>query len=182
MKRIEIENRDELSLTRAEDDEIAGLLSAAFGQNGDDDFGGRSFYKQRHHLRVLGRSDGRLIGHIAICFRVINVAGTLVPVTGLAEVATHPDHGGQGIAGQLLKHTIALLRQTQAAFVLLFGDHPVYARNGFRAVTNTLRYTKIEDSRTESVVSAPTRYLQVLPLTDQAWDDQADVDLLGHLF
>ncbi len=158
------------------------MLAAAFGQEGDDGFDGRSYYKQRHHLRVLGRIEGGLVGHIALCFRAIRIGDALVPIIGLAEVATAPERGGQGIASQLLKHSIAVARQTQAPFMLLFGDHPVYAKHGFEAVTNTLRYTVIEGGHSESVISAPTRYLRVLSLTDRPWDDLADVDLLGHLF
>ena len=182
MNPIEIETRDELYLTPHEDAEIAVLLAAAFGQEGDDGFDGRSYYKQRHHLRVLGRIEGKLVGHIALCFRAIRIGDELVPIIGLAEVATLPDLGGQGIASRLLKQSIAVSRQTQARFMLLFGDHPVYAKHGFDSVTNTLRYTVIENGRSEEVVSAPTRYLRTLPLTDRPWDDLADVDLLGHLF
>ncbi len=182
MPKIDITTRDELTLTLAEDQDIATLLSAAFGAIDDDGFEGRSYYKQRHHLRVMGRIDGALVGHIALCFRAVRIADEDIPIIGLAEVATGPDYAGQGIAGQLLARSLQVARQTQAAFILLFGDHPIYAKNGFRPVTNRLRYTVIENGRSERVISAPTQYLQVMPLTDRPWDDLAEVDLLGHLF
>lgn len=182
MTQIDIETREEIFLTSSDDQEIAALLADAFGQHGDDGFEGRSYFKQRHHLRVLGRIEGRLVGHIALCFRAIHAAGEYIPIIGLAEVATAPDLGGKGIASRLLKHTIEVSHKTQADFILLFGDHPVYARNGFRSVSNTLRYTVVEGGRSEQVVTAPTTYLQIMPLTDKRWDDLAEVDLLGHLF
>lgn len=177
---MQIETHHEIALTQAADADIAALLESAFGK--DDGFEGRSFYKQHHHLRVLGRKGDQLIGHIALSYRAIRMGDALVPIIGLAEVATAPDHGGKGVASMLLKETIKIASGTQAAFILLFADHPIYERRGFKKVTNTLRFTQIEDSRSKEVVTRPTDALHVMAIGDQTWDDTADVDLLGHLF
>jgi predicted N-acetyltransferase YhbS len=177
---MQIETHHEIALTKAVDTEIATLLEAAFGK--DDGFEGRSFYKQRHHLRVLARENGQLIGHIALSYRVIRMGYALVPIIGLAEVATAPDQGGKGVASTLLHETIKIAAGTQAAFILLFGDHPIYERRGFVKVKNTMRFTRIEESRSQEVVTLLTEALQVMAVGDQTWDDTADIDLLGHLF
>ena len=177
---MQIETHHEIALTQTVDAEIAALLVAAFGQG--DGFEGRSFYKQRHHLRVLARDNGQLIGHIALSFRVIRMGDTLVPIIGLAEVATAPDQGGKGVASTLLQETIKIASGTMAAFILLFGDHPIYERRGFVKVKNTLRFTKIEDSRSQEILTMPTNALHVMAIGSQTWDDAADIDFLGHLF
>lgn len=177
---MQIETHHELDLTPALDAEIAALLEAAFGA--DDGFEGRSFYKQRHHLRILAREEGQMIGHVALTYRAIRLGDSLVPIIGLAEVATAPDQEGKGVASALLRETIAYAKGTQAAFILLFADHPIYARRGFTNVSNTLRYTRIDESRSQEVVTLKTEALHVMAIGDQTWDDTADVDLLGHAF
>jgi predicted N-acetyltransferase YhbS len=179
---MQIETIHEVNLTKADDAAIAALLSRAFGQIGDDDFEGRSYYKQRHHLRVLGREGGDLIGHIALTFRMVTLGDETLPIIGLAEVATHPDHGGKGVASALLKETIRVASGTQAEFILLFGDHPIYTRRGFRRVQNELRYVGIEGGRTGTVITRATKNLKVMALGDKQWDDTASLDLLGHIF
>jgi predicted N-acetyltransferase YhbS len=179
---MKIEVRNELSLTAQDDAEIGALLDQAFGAIGEDGFQGRSYYKQRHHVRVLGRDAGLLVGHIAMCFRVIRVGDELIPIVGLAEVATAPDQGRKGIASALLRKTIAVARDTQAAFIVLFGSHPIYTKNGFIAAPTQLTYMGIENARSMPLVTRVDPDLKLLPLTARAWDDQADVDLLGHIF
>ncbi len=179
---MQIETIHEVNLTKADDAAIAALLSRAFGQIGDDDFDGRSYYKQRHHLRVLGREGDHLIGHVALTFRMVTLGDKTLPIIGLAEVATHPDHGGKGVASALLKEAIRLASGTQAEFILLFGDHPIYARRGFLPAQNELRFLGIEDGRTSTVITLATKHLKVMALDDKQWDDTASLDLLGHIF
>jgi predicted N-acetyltransferase YhbS len=179
---MQIEIIHEVNLTKADDAAIGALLSHAFGQIGDDDFEGRSYHKQRHHLRVLGRVDDHLVGHIALTFRMVTLGCETLPVIGLAEVATHPDHSGKGVATALLEEAMRLASGTQAEFILLFGDHPIYTRRGFRPVQNELRYVGIEGGRTGTVITRATKHLKVMALGDQKWDDAASLDLLGHIF
>ncbi len=56
-----IERIPEWSLTADDDAAIAALLARSF----DTDFGGRSFYSQHHHLRLVLRDGPQIIGHIA---------------------------------------------------------------------------------------------------------------------
>lgn len=177
---MQIEKIHELELATSDDAAIGLLLEEAFGA--DDGFEGRSFYKQRHHLRLLARDADQIIGHIALNFRVIRVADELIPIIGVAEVATAPAHGGKGVASALLAETIKVAAGTQAMFILLFGDHPVYEKRGFLPVGNMLRYTKIEVGRSEEVMQQPTKSLKVMALGERLWDHTAEVDLLGHLF
>ncbi|WP_108814019.1 GNAT family N-acetyltransferase [Loktanella sp. Alg231-35] len=179
---MQIKTIHEIQLTKDDDAAIGALLSRAFGQIGDDDFEGRSYYKQRHHLRVLGWEGDHLIGHIALNFRMVTLGDETLPIIGLAEVATHPDHGGKGVASALLEETIKLALDAQATFILLFGDHPIYTRRGFLPAQNELRYVGIEDGHINTVITQVTKHLKVMALRDQSWDDTAKLDLLGHIF
>jgi predicted N-acetyltransferase YhbS len=167
----------EMDLTAADDAAIAALLARAFSPA----FGGKSFFNQRHHLRVVAR-DPDIVGHLALAFRSVNLSGRQFDIAGLAEVGTAPDRRGQGIAGALLQAAIAASRRSLASFVLLFGDAGLYSAAGFRAVPNPVRHLAFTDHGMRDVQVLQDPSLMVLPLRDAGWDDGAEVDLMGHMF
>lgn len=173
-----IERIEEMRLSATDERQIADLLLRAFRE----DFGDRSYHKQRHHLRLIWRENGQILGHMALCYRDIRVGEALVPIVGLGEVSTDPDQRGRGIASALMSTAIAEARETLASFFLLFGDQPLYAASGFVPYRNRLTYVGMDDARTGAVQAKVVDGLMVLPLTGQAWDAEAPVDLLGHLF
>jgi predicted N-acetyltransferase YhbS len=174
---MKIETIPETRLTRAEDAEIAALLARCF----DTDFGGRSFFQQRHHLRIVAR-DPALIGHMAMTFRAIRIGGLLTDVVGLAEVATDPGHRGKGTASTLLQAAIAEAKCCTAEFLLLFGTAGLYAAAGFQPVHNPLTWIDLTGARMGAVRSERADTLMVLPLRDRPWDPAAPLDMLGNLF
>jgi len=176
--RMQIDRIDEWRLTPDLDREIATLLDAAFGTG----FDGRSFYKQRHHLRLTARDGGRLIGHMALGLRAIRLDGDLTDIVGLAEVATHPDTRGRGVASELLKEAIGAAEETMAPFLLLFGTAGLYAAHGFRPVDSVMRFTNLDDAQTRGVGEAPATDLMVRELGSRRWPEGAKVDLVGWVF
>ena len=94
---VMIEVIPEYALTREDEAQVAQLLRASF----PTDFGGRSFYQQRPHLRIVWRAP-EILGHIALFYRAIRLDGQLTDVTGLGDIATAPQARGQGIATALL--------------------------------------------------------------------------------
>lgn len=173
-----IERIEETRLTAQDEAQIAGLMARAF----DTDFGGRSYYQQRHHVRLVTRENGKITGHMALDFRDIRIGETLMPVAGLAEVATHPDLRGKGIAGHLLSAAIHEARAMRAQFFVLFGDRPIYAGRGFLAQPNSVTFTALIGARTGAVQTVAASNLMVMQLGDSAWDSSLPVDLLGHKF
>jgi len=178
---MQIDCIPELALTKADDDRIAALVEIAFDGR-DAGFGGRSYNKQRHHLRIIAREGDQIIGHIALLFRAIRMGDQLVQIVGLAEVATHPTHEGKGIASALLQETITQSQRSLADFIILFGTHPIYAKHGFQKHINPLHYVVMDDCYTHKMITRIDDGLQVLSLGDVAWDPNAPIDLLGHLF
>lgn len=174
---MQIDVIPEWQLTVADEAQIARLLIAAF----DESFGGRSYHQQRHHIRLVAR-DPDVVGHMALCYRDIRMGDTLVPIIGLAEVATSPGRQGQGIASALMAKAMQQAHDSSAAFFVLFGERPIYAGNGFVRMTNTLISTQLYHARTGVVATGPDDGLMVLALRDQPWDPDATIDLLGWKF
>lgn len=175
---MQIERIEELRLDAETDTEIANLLALCF----DTDFGGYSHFNQRHALRLVARNAGTIVGHMALSLRVIGIAGRLVDVIGLGEVATHPAQRGQGIANDLLIAAIAEARQSTARFFILFGNARLYGAAGFRSVGNPVRYLNLSKQTSDQVIASNSEPLMVLALGDAKWDDHAEIDLLGPLF
>ena len=173
-----IERIEEMRLTPEDEQGIVTLLHRAFGT----DFDGRSYYKQRHHLRLVWRDDGRIIGHMALCMRDVRLADRLTPIIGLAEVATDPDHRGRGIASALMVAAIEEAKASLAEFFLLFGDQPLYAASGFVPQANPYIAIGMDGARTGQVESRAAEALMVLPLRGGTWDGAATLDLLGPVF
>jgi predicted N-acetyltransferase YhbS len=173
-----VEHIPEWQLTAEDEAQIATLLARCF----TTDFGGRSFYQTRQHLRLVHRRDGRIVGHMALQFRAMRLGERLVHVAGLGDVATDPGYRGQGIAAGLLRIAISEARASRSDFVLLFGTARLYAAAGFRPVDNTMTWIDLTGARTHEIHREPAESLMVLPLGALPWDDAAPLDLLGNLF
>lgn len=165
-------------LTNADDAAIAALLARCF----TTDFGGRSFFQTRHSWRHVIRKDG-IIAHLAVQLRAVRLGDDLVTVAGIADVATDPGHRGKGHAATLLQAALDTARHSPARHILLFGTAQLYPAAGFRPIANPLTYIDLTNARTNALYrESPEDHLQVLDLTDQAWDASKPLDLLGGLF
>lgn len=175
-----IEQIHEIELTPADEAGIATLLARAFDTI---DFDGRSYFQNRHHLRLITRKDDQIIGHMALSLRAIRMGDTLLQALGLAEVATDPDHRGQGIATALMTKAIEVACSGQADVFILFGDQPLYAAVGFQPKPNRTLTVSMHDVRTGPQENRTDDKLMIMPLRDDLrWDDTALIDLVGFAF
>lgn len=175
---MQIERIEEMRITDADEIAIGTLLDAAFST----EFGGRSYYQQRHHVRFIVRDGAAVIGHMALGLRAIRMGDTLAQAAGLAEVATHPDHRGKGIATALMNAVLTEAKASPAHFLLLFGDEPLYAGVGFKVVPNTSLNVSFIGVKTGAHQTRKDDKLMMMPLRDLAWDEDAVIDLVGHAF
>lgn len=175
---MQIDRLNEYDLTPDLEVEINALLERGF----QEDFGGRSFHQQRHHMRFIARADAKLIGHMAVCYRSVRLDNDLITICGLAEVVTAPEARGKGVATALLTEAIAFAKSTHAQFFVLFGDRPIYAGFGFENQPNSKTEVVLNDARTGLTRRSENPGVMVLPLTVRAWNPDAHLDLLGHKF
>ena len=173
-----IERIEEMRISDADEIAIGQLLDAAFNIA----FHGRSYYQQRHHVRFVVRDTDTIIGHMALGLRAIRMGNQLVQTAGLAEVATHPNHRGKGIATALIKSAIAEAQASPANFLLLFGDQPLYVAVGFQAVPNKTTSVSFHGVKTGPLEKRTGDKLMMMQLGDMAWDEGANIDLVGHAF
>lgn len=77
----------------------------------------------------LRDESGALIGAIRYWPVRVGEAGT--PALLLGPVAVHPTHQGEGLAGLLIRDSVARAARMGWSRVLLVGDAPYYGRFGF---------------------------------------------------
>ena len=175
---MKIERIEEMRLSKRDDKAIGSLLDGSFGV----DYGTRSFFQQRHHIRLLMRQKAAVIGHMGITIRAIRMGGKLLTIAGLGDVATDISHRGQGIATQLMHRAIQEVKSSQCAFFLLFGNRPLYSASGFKSVPNKVRHTSLIGVKIGEVIELTDSGLMVVPLGSTLWDETAVIDLAGHAF
>lgn len=174
-----IETIPEHSLVNADDAQIARLLARCF----TTDFGGRSFFQTRPSWRHVIRHDGRIIAHLAVQLRAVRLGEDLLTIAGIADVATDPEHRGQGHAATLLQAALKTAHDSPARHVLLFGTAKLYPAVGFRPTANPLTYLDLTDARTGKLCrDRSVSDLQVLDHKGYRWDEHKSLDLLGGLF
>lgn len=174
---MDIERIPEWMLGEADDHQIGSLLARCF----DSDFGGRSFFQTRQHLRLVHR-QGPIVAHMALQFRAMRLEKRLITVVGLADVATDPDWRGRGLASDLLRVALDEARASVAEYVLLFGTAKLYHAAGFRRARNPMIWTEMRGAVTGAAHRTPAESLMVLPLREVGWDSSATLDVLGNLF
>lgn len=175
---MKIEVIPETALSNHDDAQIATLLGDCF----ETDFGNRSYFQQRPHVRLVHRANDGITGHIGLGFRDIRLGDALVPVIGICDVATAPTERGKGVASALLKEAITFSKTTQAAFIVLFGNRPLYAGHGFENKRQPIRFVRLNDAKSGTVENGHAQELMVMQILDIEWPDDADVDFVGHLF
>ena len=175
---IAFERIDEFDLTPERDGELAALIAEAM----PPDYGGRSYYQNRHHRRYVARDGKRAVAHLAVALRAVRLGKTVHTVGGIAEVCTLPTHRRQGLATRLLAMAEDDARAARLPFLVLFGTEPIYEAAGYEPKSNDVRRVKMTGVETGITREGPIGALKVKTLGDAAWDDGALLDLCGWPF
>lgn len=155
---------------------IAALLAECF----PTDFGGRSFYRQRPHVRLLWR-DAEIAGHLALHYRSMRLGDALIRVLGLGDLAVRGDARGQGGGTRLVARALDEARRARCDAALLFGRRGLYDRAGFRQVRNPLLNCDLTGARSHALRHEHSDFLRIAPLTGIDWPEHETLDLLGPM-
>lgn len=121
------------------DRELRALLSLCFTGPQDVVFRDRRYFKEPPRHRWIVRDDaGRLVAHVAVHEKMIEVGVRGRPIGGIAEVCVHPDHRGRGHVRAMLSDIHAWLAAREIPYAVLFGDPRVYASSGYIPAPNLM--------------------------------------------
>ena len=168
------EIKAELDLDRRDKAEIADLLARAFAGAFAAEFPGGYYHRHPHHMRILARRDGRIVGHMALTLRGIGIDGIHHPFVGIADVAVAPEAQGRGIGRGLTAAARDWMAGTGFELALLFGTSGLYRHAGFCPVTNPIIWDKPPpDGRHD---------LMARWRGGRIWDQRAEIRYFGDMF
>jgi predicted N-acetyltransferase YhbS len=169
---------EEFRLTAQEEQAIRQLLERAFSVYPD-----RTYYKQQPNFRYLCWEEERLVAHMAVESRIINNAGQLLRIFGVADLCVEKAYQHQHIGSKLLSELSLLGQKNGIDFlVLVAAEQQLYLKNGFLPVDNTCRWLLISEHATLGVAQRHIKSaLMVKPLGKKPWK-KGTVDFLGPMF
>lgn len=158
---------------------IRDLLKRGFSEYPE----GRSYYQQVPTFRYLVSEKKQLLAHMAVDYRVINMANEVVSIFGIGDFCVDPDFQSQQIASDLLKKVEAKARKANIDFLVLIAqEHGLYKKNGFCLQENTCRWLMINKQLTLGVGHRNiSESLMVKALGKKKWQEGL-VDFLGPIF
>ena len=157
---------------------IAGLFDACF----DGAHGGRTYFKQIPHRRLLVWSECGLVGHVGMDLRAVRVGEATVHVLGIVDLCVAQPARRQGIGAALLREAEELA-EGQSFALAMADDSRLYRRAGYSLIHPTdVTFLAIDELHCHSVVRRDlSGIFMVKRLAGDAWPD-GPIDLLGHLF
>jgi predicted N-acetyltransferase YhbS len=170
---------EEFQINDQQQQAINRLLQEAF-----DSYPNHLIYaNQLPSFRFLVWDNEKLVGHMAVEFRIVRVGEAIMRIFGIADLCVSIDYQQQNIASSLLQKLEKLGKQSQVDFILLIAqDHGVYEKNGFQLVSNPCRWLMINQQQTFGVGNRKlVDCLLVKQIGITKWQEGL-VDLLGHIF
>lgn len=169
---IDIQFKPHSSISEPQLQEIDALLKLAFMDEVDSGF---DWDQPNLHLTAI--SVDKVVSHVGMLSRQIQVGSQIVSVGGISDVATHPDWRRRGIAYILMKFAGDYLRKArQHQFAMLFCNESLihyYEACGFHKtdaplyITSRGKRLKLEEIK------------MIMPIDGSIWPE-GEIDLLGQ--
>ncbi|PWW33472.1 MULTISPECIES: GNAT family N-acetyltransferase [Paenibacillus] len=171
----------DMDLNEESSTRLQQLLVASFSEVYPKD---RLFFKQIPHCRILAfNPDNKLIGHVGLDYRMMNLNGKAIRVLGVIDLCVSTTYRSQGIGSFLLRE-VEKLSKGHIDFVLLFADNEsLYSKNGFKTVNNTCKWLKI-DHKTLTTIGVGIEKIDGLMVKEAGtlpWSE-GQLDFLGYLY
>lgn len=150
------------------------------------DYNGFDYFKQMPHYRILVKENGKVIGHLGIDFRAMNLNGEAIHVFGVKALCVDSHYQGQGIGKLLLAEfeAIATRNSHKIDFLFLVTESPKYYEAlGYQQVNVTTTWLKIDQHinyglGTEKIEDVA---FMVKQISDKKWMN-GNLDLLGYMY
>ncbi len=166
-----------IEIRPARDDELDRvhfLLAYSFSDDRSDE--GRA---QMRHVEEMGPTFALFEdGEMAACLRILPLAmlvnGPAISLGGVSAVACLPEHRRKGYVGQLLRHSLAVMRDQGQPLSALYTPHPaLYRRYGWMVASTSILY-KFKPKEVGPYVSArpPGNAYRA---TEEDWPTLADI-------
>lgn len=173
---------NEFELKPVEITQLNLLLTTVFTTN----YNGRAYFKQLCHYRLLLWLDDKIIGHLGIDYRVMNLNNEIVTVFGVVGLAILPTHQGKGYGTRLMREfeRIAVMHKGNIDFLFLVTDVPAfYERLGFTKTRLTIQWLKIHQGKNyglgnEHITDSDFMFKKI---GDKDWCD-GELDMLGYMY
>jgi len=126
---------------------LGALLARCFPRSSTPFSPGRSWSSARPELRIVARSGGTPVAHIAVLRRFLQVEGVAVLVGDVGLVAVDPDEQSGGLGAALLERCRAMLARLELPFgFLTCGEHVAgfYATGGWVRVPGPTRMVRAD--------------------------------------
>ena len=171
---------EEFQITRALHKKIHTLLQTSFQSYPTH----RDFLHQKPTFRYLLHDDKKLIGHMAVDYRVIQLDGELLSIFGITDLCVHHNFQHKKAASKLINELEILGLKHNVDALLLFTDiFSFYEKLGFSKQKNKCRWLMIQNDVSLGVARRNLgEALMVKVLSDAKWTSEKELDLLGHVF
>jgi len=144
-------------------------------------------YAFKRNMALVAELNGRIIGHLHLILRRLKMGEKVfIKTGGIANVTTHPDYRGRGIATSLMKKALDFCKKNNIPLSGLFTGYPGTAHRIYRRVgyANTFfTYTlvsEIEEILEDVEKHAPSPTLEVKEISIDELDTIARLYELAH--
>jgi len=127
---------EEFQITKALHLKVQSLLELCF----KDYPSSQDFLHQKPSFRYLMLDDKKLVGHLAVEHRIIQLDEQVFSIFGIVDLCIHPDYQHKKQASELIQNLEELAIQHEVEALLLFTDlFSFYEKLGFQKKTNKCR-------------------------------------------
>jgi len=171
---------EEFQITKALHLKIQSLLELCFANYPSS----QDFLHQKPSFRYLMLDDKKLVGHMAVDHRIIQLDDQVFSIFGIVDLCIHPDYQHKKQASKLIKTLVTLAEEHEVEAILLFSNlFSFYEKLGFKKKSNKCRWLMIQNNVSLGVARRSLDdCLMVKILTEKKWPSEKELDLLGHVF
>lgn len=163
--------------------QIADLVRVCFPE---EEFNGRTYFKQLPHYRLLLKEKTKVIGQLGLDYRVMKLNDKAINVLGIIDLTVLPSYQGQGFGTKLLKELDKIVAQNihNVDFLFLVADkHKFYENCGYKLTKQKVKWLAIEEhinyGLQEKKIDDCLMYKQVGQF---AWTENGELDMFGYWY